>query len=194
MFFWNSSVFSMIQRMLAIWSLVPLPFLKPAWTSGSSWFTYCWSLAWRILIITLLYNEWQNKGHSILDNKGTERDKYCNPNVSRWRVSYTWQWKLLSLCLTLCDPCDPMCWSPHGILQARVGSHSLLQGIIPTQELNPGLRHCRQILYQLSHQRSPRILEWVAIPFSSRSSQPRDRTGVSWIAGTFFPNWAIREA
>ena len=54
MFFWNSLAFSMIQRMLAIWSLVPLPFLKPAWTSGSSWFTYCWSLAWRILSITLL--------------------------------------------------------------------------------------------------------------------------------------------
>ena len=44
----------MIQRMLAIWSLVPLLFLSPAWTSGSSWFTYCWSLAWRILSITLL--------------------------------------------------------------------------------------------------------------------------------------------
>ena len=54
MFFWNSLTFSMIQRMLAIWSLVPLPFLKPAWTSGSSRFTYCWSLAWRILSITLL--------------------------------------------------------------------------------------------------------------------------------------------
>ena len=40
--------------MLAIWSLVPLPFLKPAWKSGSSWFMYCWSLAWRILSITLL--------------------------------------------------------------------------------------------------------------------------------------------
>ena len=37
-FFWNSLAFSMIQRMLAIWSLVPLPFLKPAWKSGSSWF------------------------------------------------------------------------------------------------------------------------------------------------------------
>ena len=49
MFFWNSLAFSMIQQMLAIWSLVPLPFLRPAWTSGSSWFTYCWSLAWRIL-------------------------------------------------------------------------------------------------------------------------------------------------
>ena len=44
----------MLQRLLAIWSLVPLPFLKPAWTSGSSRFTYCWSLAWRILSITLL--------------------------------------------------------------------------------------------------------------------------------------------
>ena len=46
--------FLMIQRMLAIWSLVPLPFLSPTWTSGSSWFMYCWSLAWRILSITLL--------------------------------------------------------------------------------------------------------------------------------------------
>ena len=44
----------MIQRILAIWSLVPMPFLKPAWTSGSSQFTCCWSLAWRILSITLL--------------------------------------------------------------------------------------------------------------------------------------------
>ena len=44
----------MIHRMLAIWSLAPLPFLKPAWTSGSSQFMYCWSLAWRILSITLL--------------------------------------------------------------------------------------------------------------------------------------------
>ena len=43
-----------MQGMLAIWSLVPLPFLKPAWTSGSSRLTYCWSLAWRILSITLL--------------------------------------------------------------------------------------------------------------------------------------------
>ena len=52
--FWNFLAFLMIQRMLAIWSLVPLPLLNPAWTSGSSWFMYCWSLAWRILSITLL--------------------------------------------------------------------------------------------------------------------------------------------
>ena len=54
MFFWNFLAFSMIQQMLAIWSLVPLPYLNPAWTSGISWFTYCWSRAWRILSIILL--------------------------------------------------------------------------------------------------------------------------------------------
>ena len=57
MFFWNSLAFSMIQRVLAIWSLAPLPFLNAACTSGSYWFTYCWSLAWRILSITLLAHE-----------------------------------------------------------------------------------------------------------------------------------------
>ena len=42
MFFWNSLTFSMIQWMLAIWSLVPLPFLNPAWTSGSSHTVEAW--------------------------------------------------------------------------------------------------------------------------------------------------------
>ena len=40
MFFWSCLAFSMIQSMLAIWSLVPLSFLKQAWTSGNSQFTY----------------------------------------------------------------------------------------------------------------------------------------------------------
>ena len=51
-----------------------------------------------------------------------------------------------------------------------VGSLSHLQGIFPNQGSNPGLLHCRQILYQLSHQGSPGILEWVAYPFSRGSS------------------------
>ena len=50
-----------------------------------------------------------------------------------------------------------------------VGSLSLLQRIFPTQELNPGLPHCGQILYQLNHKGSSRILEWVAYPFSRGS-------------------------
>ena len=44
----------MIQWILAIWSLVLLPFINPAFVSGSSQFMYCWSPAWRILNITLL--------------------------------------------------------------------------------------------------------------------------------------------
>ena len=59
----RSSCFSR-TLLLFLWSsrcwqfdLVTLPFLKPAWTSGSPWFMYCWSLAWRILSITLLVCE-----------------------------------------------------------------------------------------------------------------------------------------
>ena len=54
MFFCNPLAFSMIQSILAIWSLVPLSVLNPAWTFGISWFTHCWSLIWRILSNTLL--------------------------------------------------------------------------------------------------------------------------------------------
>ena len=56
-------------------------------------------------------------------------------------------------CLTICDP---MGYTVHVILQAR-------------------------------------ILEWVAVPFSRGSSQPRDWTEVSHIAGGFFTSWATRE-
>ena len=51
-----------------------------------------------------------------------------------------------------------------------VGSLSLLQWIFPAQKLNRGLLHYRQILYQLSHQGSSRILQWVAYHFSKGSS------------------------
>ena len=75
-----------------------------------------------------------------------------------------------------------------------VGCHALLQGIFPTQGSNPGLLPCRQILYHLSREGSPRILVWVVYPFSRGSSQPRNRTSVSCIAGRFFTSWATREA
>ena len=93
---------------------------------------------------------------------------------------------------TLCNPMDCP-WNSPG-QNTGVGSLSLPQGIFPTQGLNPGLLHCRQILYQLRHKGSPRILEWVVFPFPRGSFPPRNRTGVSWIAGRFFTNWAIREA
>ena len=55
--FWNSFAFSMIEWMLTIWSLILLALWNPACTSENSWLRYCWSLAWRILSITLLAYE-----------------------------------------------------------------------------------------------------------------------------------------
>ena len=51
-----------------------------------------------------------------------------------------------------------------------VGSLSILQGIFPTQGLNPGLPHCKRILSQLSHKGNPRILKWEDYLFSSGPS------------------------
>ena len=86
MFFWNSLAFSIIQLMLATWSLVPLPFLNPVCTSGSCWFTYYWSITWRILSLTMLiWNEcnwtvvWTFFGIALLWN--------WNEN---WRFSGLW--------------------------------------------------------------------------------------------------------
>ena len=103
-----------------------------------------------------------------------------------------------------CESCSVMSNSlrPHGLYSpwsspgqnTGVGSLSFLQGIFPTLGSNSSLPHCRQILYQLSHQGSPRILEWVANPFSRGSSWPRNWTGISCIVGGFFISWATREA
>ena len=94
--------------------------------------------------------------------------------------------KLAKTCWTLCNP---MNYTAHGILRARIlkwvafpSSRGSSQG------WNSGLLHCRWILYQLSHKGSPGILEWVAYPFSSGYSPPRNRTRVSCIAGGFFTN------
>ena len=84
-------------------------------------------------------------------------------------------------------------WNSPG-QNTGVGSRSLLQVIFLTQGSNPGLSHCRRILYCLNHQGSPRILEWVAYPFSRGSSWPRNRTGVSCIAGRLFTSWVMDSA
>ena len=67
-------------------------------------------------------------------------------------------------CPTLCDLMD--CSPPGSAVHVgspgkntRVDCRALLQGIFPIHGLNPGLSHCRQILYHLSHQGNPRILE-----------------------------------
>ena len=87
-----------------------------------------------------------------------------------------------------CESCSVLSDSlwPHGLnspwnslgQNIRMGSLSHLQGLFPTQGSNPGLPHCRWILYQLSHKRNPRILEYVGYPFS-------------WIFPTQELNWGL---
>ena len=97
------------------------------------------------------------------------------PSLSRVRLFVT-PWTIPSM-----EFSRPEYWS--GLLFPSPGD-------LPNPGINPGFLHCRRILYQMSHKRSPRMLAWVAYPFSSGSSWPRNWTGVSCIAGGFFTNWA----
>ena len=83
-------------------------------------------------------------------------------------------------------------WNSPG-QNTGVGSFSLCQGIFPTQGLNPGLLHCRWDSLPSEPPGRPKNTEWVAYPFSSRSSWLRNQTRVSCFAGRFFTNWTIRE-
>ena len=95
----------MIQQMLPISSLVLLPSLNSVWTSGIAQYTYCWSLAWRILSITLLVcvsSRWQSRRtytHLLLwelQNYNSLLNNHRQENVQFSSVSQS--------CPTLCDP------------------------------------------------------------------------------------------
>ena len=92
-----------------------------------------------------------------------------------------WKWHSLSSCLTL---------RPHGLELTRllcpwespgkntgVGHQSLLQRIFPIQVLKPGLLHCRQIFYCLSHQGSPLYSFWLISALTDPFLTPRGVTG-----------------
>ena len=79
--------------------------------------------------------------------------------LSPWPASSKEKVLVAQSCPTLCDPKDSPWIVPLSIgfsgQNTGVGSLSLLQGIFPIPGSDPGLRHCRQILYRLCHQRSP---------------------------------------
>ena len=86
---------------------------------------------------------------------------------------------VIQSCLTLCYPiyCSLPGFSVHGDTPGKntgVGCHAILQVLLLTQGLNPGLPDCRQILYHLSHQGNPRILTWVAYSFLRGSFKHRN--------------------
>ena len=162
-------------------------FLLPIWVAK---FTHFPRLGWQTSHPQNRHFLIRAKAHVLLESQ----QSWLSTALTQEHVCYAW---LLNVSNSL--------W-PQGPYPARLlihgdslgkntglGWHVLLQGIFPTQGLNPGLLHCRRILYHLSHKGSPRILEWVAYPFSRGSSQPRNQTGVFYIAGGFFTSWATKE-
>ena len=86
--------------------------------------------------------------------------------------------------------CSPPGSSTHGDSPDKntgVDCHALLQGTFPTWGRNPGLLHCRWILYHLSHQGSPRILEWVAYPSPGDLTKPGIETGSNALQADSLP-------
>ena len=126
---------------------------------------------------------------TLYDPRGLQHTRFTYPSLSHSLF------KLMSI-ESDCESCSVMSDSlkPHGLYSpwnspgqnTGVGSRSLLHEIFPTQGSNPGFPHCRRILYQLSQQGSPRILQRVAYLFFSRSSQTSNRTQVFCIVGGFF--------
>ena len=143
------------------------------------------------------YNTDEIWGHYAKLNKPIMRDKYCLVPLI-W-PTYAVLCLVAQVCPTLCKPmgCNPPGSSVHGDSPSKnngVGCHAVLQGIFSIQGSNPGLPHCRQILYHLSHQESPWILKWVAYCVLRGPSQLRNGTKVPYVAGRFFTRWATREA
>ena len=107
---------NLVSGSSSIWSL---PFLNPAWTSGSSLFTYCWSLSWRILNITLL--------------ACVRRVQSCSSLRILWHYLSLWlEWKL-----TFSSPVATAEVSIFaGILSAALSQHHLLGFEIAQLELH----------------------------------------------------------
>ena len=95
------------------------------------------------------------------------------------------------LCPTLCNPmdCSPPGSPVHGDSPGKntgVRCHALLQGIFPTQRCNPGLLYWRQILYQLSHQGSPKgVLTRSDLTSVSKRGKFVRKKNCKWIESEF---------
>ena len=98
--------------------------------------------------------------------------------LSHW---WKWKWKSLSHVWLFMTP-----WTIQSLEFSRL-EYGSGQPFPPPEDLpNPGIEPrfptLQVDLYRLSHKGSPKILEWVAYPFSSRSSWPRNQTGISCMA------------
>ena len=102
-----------------------------------------------------------------LPHPGTEPVSLLSPTLQEDSLLLSHQEVNSTLCVCLVAQSCPTLWDPMDCSSPRSSDYGILQA---------------------------GILEWVAVPFSSGSSQPRDRTQVSHTGGGFFIVWATREA
>ena len=115
----------------------------------------------------------RDRDKEIVARRGTERDVFLGRTSLRRLCYFSFPgipFTKIPLCMCISRSVVSDFLRPHGLQPARllcpwnspgkntgVDNYSLLQGIYPTQGLNPGLPHCRQIFYHLSHQGSPKF-------------------------------------
>ena len=109
--------------------------------------------------------------------------------------------KISTVCLVMLTLCNPMDYSPPGPLSMGISRQEYWNGLPcspPGDPHNSGIEPGSSTLWADSlppeAPGNPRMLEWVTYPFSGGTSQPRNQTGVSCIAGGFFTSWATQEA
>ena len=123
-------------------------------------------------------------------------------DINTWRLMQVFCYRCMishfSCVLLFVTPWTVACQAPLSMAFSRQEYWSGLPCPPPGDLLYPGIESKTPSLqvdsYHLSHKGSPRILEWVAYPYSRGPSWPRNQTRVSCIAGRFFTSWATWEA
>ena len=163
-----------------IWRWVAIQLLSCVQLSAAPWiaahqaslsFTISWSLLKLMTIELVMPSNQETRKSSPAPQFESINSLYVAVNLTLlllWPPTiypHTCMHLVAQSCPTLWDPmdCSPPGSSVHGDSPGKntgVGCHALLQGIFPTQGSNPGLLHCRRILYRLSHQGSSLILTY----------------------------------
>ena len=142
-----------VTFLISVSLVVMFPLLFLTWFTCAFWFfMVSIILDWHLIIYELF-----------------QRNNFCCSSLFS-------EAKVTQSCPTLCDPMD------YTVQRNFPGQNTgewvaflFSRGSSQIEGSNPGLLYCRWILYQLGQKGSQRILEWVAYPFSSRSSWPRNR-------------------
>ena len=163
-----------------------------------TWQSFAYRIHWEFCKLnnkrTSQLENGQNLGHFMKENKRMTNIHIKIGSTSLALLKCKFRLYAVLSCSVVSNSLWPYGQVPLSMEFSRQEYWSGLPFPAPGYLPNLSLLHCRQILYCLSHQQSPRILEWIAYPFSRGTSRPRNWTKVSCIAGRFFTSCATQEA